>query len=75
MDGEEVEKRLAYELEVNVRATFPQLISEDYDNGQVVSSSTSTTYPQCLDATFNIKKPFWRRYLEKSVPFKLTRQS
>lgn len=61
MDGEEVEKRLAYELEVNVRATFPQLISEDYDNGQEVSSSTSTTYPQCLDATFNIKKPFWRR--------------
>lgn len=35
MDGEEVEKRLAYELEVNVRATFPQLISEDYDNGRV----------------------------------------
>ena len=71
-DGEEVERRLVYELEVNVRATFPQLISEDDDNGQVVSSST---YPQCLDATFNIKKPFLRRYLEKSVPFKLTRQS
>lgn len=80
-DGEEVERRLVYELEVNVRATFPQLDSTtqckmhiqnfQIDNGQVVSSST---YPQCLDATFNIKQP-WRRYLEKSVPFKLTRQS